>query len=121
MYVLAYTIKMSRYEIEVYLTESGEAPFQEWLDAVQSPEVKTQVLARIRRASLGNFGDWKPLNGAPGIFEMRIHAGAGFRVFYSLVGNTVVLLLAGATKKDQRRTLDRAKSYLDDYRRRMPS
>ncbi len=52
---------------------------------------------------------------------MRIHAGAGFRLFYSLLGNTVVLLLAGATKKDQRRTLERAKAYLDDYRKRMKS
>ena len=57
--------------------------------------------------------------GAHGIFEMRIHAGAGYRVFYTVVGNTVVLLLAGATKKDQRRTLERAKVYLEDYRKRM--
>ncbi|EKF58225.1 addiction module killer protein [Agrobacterium albertimagni AOL15] len=52
---------MTRFEIEVYLTEDGEAPFQAWLDAIASSEIRTQILARIRRASLGNFGDWKPL------------------------------------------------------------
>ncbi|ODS56777.1 MAG: hypothetical protein ABS40_08245 [Agrobacterium sp. SCN 61-19] len=108
---------MTRFEIEVYLTEDGEAPFQAWLDAIASSEIRTQILARIRRASLGNFGDWKPLAGAHGIFG--IHAGAGYRVFYTVLGNTVVLLLAGATKKDQRRTLERAKVCLEDYRKRM--
>ncbi|MGE8103325.1 type II toxin-antitoxin system RelE/ParE family toxin [Allorhizobium sp. NPDC080224] len=83
------------------------------------PKSEPKFLARIRRASLGNFGDWKPLAGAHGIFEMRIHAGAGYRVVYTVLGNTVVLLLAGATKKDQRRTLERAKVYLEDYRKRM--
>lgn len=116
---LTYTADMTRFEIEVYLTEDGEAPFQAWLDAIASSEIRTQIFARIRRASLGNFGDWKPLAGAPGIFEMRIHAGSGYRVFYTVVGNTVVLLLAGATKKDQRRALEKAKVYLDDYRKRM--
>lgn len=119
MYAVAHTGVMLRCAIEVYLTEDGDAPFQDWLDALASPKIKTQVLARVRRASLGNFGDWKPLTDAAGISEMLIHAGSGYRVFYTVVGNTVVLLLAGATKKDQRRTLEKAKVYLDDYRKRM--
>uniref|UniRef100_UPI00310138D8 type II toxin-antitoxin system RelE/ParE family toxin n=1 Tax=Neorhizobium sp. EC2-8 TaxID=3129230 RepID=UPI00310138D8 len=110
---------MKRYEIEVYETEDGNAPFNEWLDDIKSAEAKTQVVARIRRASLGNFGDWKSLTGAAGICEMRIHHGQGFRVFYTVVGQTIVLLLAGSTKKEQDKTIAKAKTYLEDYNRRV--
>ena len=78
-------------------------------------------MARIRRASLGNFGDFKKLTDAKGICEMRVHAGQGFRIFYAVIGQTVVLLLAGSTKKDQARTLAKAKVYLEDYRKRVKS
>lgn len=121
VYALAYIAGMIRYTIEVYQTEDGDAPFQDWLDAIEGPEIRTQLLARIRRASLGNFGDWKSLTGAKGICEMRIHAGQGFRVFYVVNGQTIVLLLAGSTKKEQTRTLAKAKAYLEDYRRRVRS
>jgi putative addiction module killer protein len=110
---------MTRYEVEVYETDAGEAPFQDWLDGIKSPESKTQIVARIRRAALGNFGDWKALAGATGIHEMRIHSGPGFRIFYSVVGQTIILLLAGSTKKDQNRTITKARSYLEDYKRRV--
>jgi putative addiction module killer protein len=112
---------MTRYDIEVYETENGDAPFQDWLDGLKNAEVKTQVVARIRRASLGNFGDWKSLKGGGGIHEMRVHAEQGFRVFYAIVGQTVILLLVGSSKKDQDRTIARAKSYFEDYKRRMRS
>lgn len=110
---------MKRYDVEVYETEAGDAPFQNWLDGIKSTEAKTQVVARIRRAASGNFGDWKALAGAPGLHEMRIHSGQGFRIFYAIVGQTVILLLAGATKKDQDRTITKARSYFEDYKRRV--
>ncbi|MDX3929427.1 MAG: type II toxin-antitoxin system RelE/ParE family toxin [Shinella sp.] len=110
---------MKRYEIEVYETEDGKVPFQDWLDGIKNQEVKTQVVARIRRASLGNFGDWKALTGAAGICEMRIHSGQGFRIFYIVVGQIIILLLAGSTKKEQDKTIAKAKNYLEDYNRRV--
>lgn len=52
---------------------------------------------------------------------MRLHSGPGFRIFYAIVGQTIILLLAGSTKKDQDRTIAKAKSYFEDYARRMKS
>ncbi len=63
----------------------------------------------------GNFGDWKDIKGAKGVFEMREHYGPGYRIFYAVVGKKVVLLLAGSTKKDQKKTIAKAKEYLTDY------
>jgi putative addiction module killer protein len=110
---------MQRYEIETYETEAGEIPFEVWLDGIKNKDVQTQVVARLQRARFGNFGDWKAIAGAAGICEMRIHSGQGFRIFYSVVGRTVILLLAGSTKKEQDRTIAKAKAYLEDYNRRV--
>ena len=90
---------MKYYEVEVYVTEDGKAPFADWLAHLKDTTGQSQVLARIRRASLGNFGDYKPIKGAKRLYEMRDHYGPGYRIFYTIVGQKVVLLLAGARKK----------------------
>ena len=64
---------------------------------------QAKLLARIRRASFGNFGDWKEIKGAKGLYEMREHYGPGYRIFYTLVGKKLILLLAGSSKKDQKK------------------
>lgn len=109
---------MSRREIEAYTTEAGKVPFETWLASLKDAKARLAIFARIERAAAGDFGDWKPLAGAKGIFEMRIHYGPGFRVFYAVVGQTVIVLLAGSSKRDQDRTIARAKSYLEDYNKR---
>ncbi|MDR4503732.1 MAG: type II toxin-antitoxin system RelE/ParE family toxin [Candidatus Scalindua sp.] len=64
---------------------------------------QAKILARIRRASFGNFGDWKKIKGTKGIFEMREHYRQGYRILYTVVKKKLVLLLAGSTKKDQKK------------------
>jgi putative addiction module killer protein len=110
---------MERYDVEVYETGAGVAPFQDWLDRIKNEQAKTQIVARVRRAALGNFGDWKRLAGSSGVHEMRIHSGPGLRIFYAIVGRTIILLLAGSTKSEQDRTIEKAKSYLEDYKTRV--
>lgn len=79
------------------------------------------IAASIKRAAIGDFGDWKSLSGAKGIFEMRIHYAQGYRVFYTIVGQKVVLLLAGSIKQEQDRTVAKAKEYLADYKEAVKS
>jgi putative addiction module killer protein len=110
-----YTSYMKRYEIEAYVAEKGEAPFETWVRSLRDGKAQLAIAARIERASIGDFGDWKSIKGAKGIFEMRIHYAQGFRVFYTIVGQKVVLLLAGSTKQDQDRTIAKAKEYLSEY------
>ena len=105
------------YDIEVYEDAKGKAPFEDWLLKLKDKIAKVKIHARIDRASLGNFGDWKEIKGAKGIFEMREHYGQGYRLFYTIRGKKIVLLLAGSTKKDQNRTIAKAKEYLAEYER----
>lgn len=106
------------FEISEYITKDGEKPFSIWLLGLKDKKVQAKIRARIARASLGNFGDSKRLENANGIYEMREHYGAGFRIFYKLVGNKIILLLAGSTKSDQGKAIAKAKDYLTDFENR---
>jgi putative addiction module killer protein len=107
------------YEIEEYVAASGKKPFADWLLDLWDARAQARIRARLRRAAFGNFGDWKYLSGIKGVFEMRENYGPGYRIYYSIVGRKIILLLAGSTKKDQNRAIAKAVDYLIDYERRM--
>lgn len=109
---------MAVYEVETYITDAGKAPFETWLRSLKDPKARLSVFARIDRAAAGDFGDWKAISGARGVFEMRIHYAQGYRLFYAVIGQKVVLLLAGSTKQDQDRAIEKARGYLADYQER---
>ncbi|MYF56288.1 type II toxin-antitoxin system RelE/ParE family toxin, partial [Candidatus Poribacteria bacterium] len=51
-----------------------------------------------------------------GLFELRIHFGPGYRVYFSEVRDTLILLLCGGDKSSQQRDIERAKTYWQDYK-----
>lgn len=84
--------------------------FDGWLRALRDPIAKARIVARIRSASFGNFGDCEPVG--DGISEMRIHVGAGYRAYYCRRGDVTYLLLCGGDKASQSRDIRRAKALL---------
>lgn len=79
----------------IYTTESFDA----WFASLRDRQAARRIQARIDRAEDGNFGDHKPVG--EGVSEMRIHYGPGFRVYFTLRGVEVVILLAGGDKSSQ--------------------
>ena len=106
------------YEIEEYTTEDEWSPFADWLKGLKDQRAQARILARLDRVQLGNLGDWKALRGANGVAELRDPYGPGYRVYFALIDQRVVLLLAGSTKQDQRKAIRQAEGYLEDYHRR---
>lgn len=117
--LVSYTIRMKQYEIEVYFSEDGKEPFTKWLSSIKDEKAKTLIIARVSRASLGNFGDWKAIQGTKNLYEMRIHYGQGLRIYYTTIEQKIVLLLAGSTKRTQDKAIVKAQEYLVDYNERI--
>ncbi len=78
-----------------------------WFARLRDREARSRVLVRIRRVSLGNLGDVKPVG--EGVSELRVDYGPGYRIYLTRHGETVVILLAGGVKSSQQRDIERAK------------
>ncbi|HEY3777549.1 MAG TPA: type II toxin-antitoxin system RelE/ParE family toxin [Rhizomicrobium sp.] len=88
--------------IEVRQTEV----FTDWFAGLRDRRARARITARIRRLSLGNPGDAKPVGG--GVSEMRIDYGPGYRVYFVRRGEVLFLLLCGGDKQTQGRDITRA-------------
>ncbi len=73
--------------------------FARWLAGLRDPGARTRINVRIRRLSVGNPGDVKPVGG--GVSEMRIDYGPGYRVYFVRRGEALVILVAGGDKRTQ--------------------
>jgi putative addiction module killer protein len=93
---------MERAMIEVRQTDV----FAEWFEELRDREARARITARIRRLSLGNPGDVKPVGA--GVSEMRIDYGPGYRVYFVGRGETLIILLCGGDKRRQDRDIARA-------------
>jgi len=98
--------------ILIYEKGSGARPFVDWLDSLLGQTIHGIVLTRLDRVEKGNFGDCHSLGG--GISELRIDVGPGYRVYFGLDGE-LVILLGGGIKRTQKRDIARAKECWRDY------
>lgn len=85
--------------IEIRQTER----FARWFAGLSDSQARMRIQARIRRLSVGNFGDVKSVG--LGISEMRIDYGPGYRLYFTRRGEGLVLLLAGGDKRTQDRDI----------------
>lgn len=92
--------------------------FDEWLAHLKDKIGKARIIQRLDAAVAGNFGDCEPVG--EGVSEMRIHAGPGYRVYYTRRGEVVYILLAGGTKSTQKRDIKRAIAMARELKKEMP-
>ena len=101
-------------KLQYYRTPTGRAPFNEWLKGIRDRTTRNRIEARLDYLKAGNFGDCQSLG--DGVFELRLHFGSGYRIYFGEVGDTVVLLLCGGGKSRQERDIRRAKTYWQKYK-----
>jgi putative addiction module killer protein len=89
--------------------------FDSWLSGLADQKAKARVLTRLTSARFGNFGDCEPVG--EGVSEMRIHVGAGYRVYYTRTGSTIYVLLAGGTKASQVKDIAKAKRMAGEFKK----
>lgn len=102
------------YELSIYKPHDSKAPFEKWFSSLKDKKTKQIIQARIDRAALGNLGNIKALG--EDVFEFRIDFGPGFRIYFSIQGQKILLLLVGGDKRTQSKDIEKAKMYLKDWK-----
>lgn len=80
--------------------------YRDWIDGLRDSTVRARILVRVERLVGGNPGSHRSLAG--GISELKVDLGPGYRVYYSVRGDTLLLLLAGGDKSTQQADIARA-------------
>ena len=88
--------------------------FRRWVRSLRDRRAVARINARMRNASLGNLGDIRSVG--HGLFEMRIHYGPGYRLYFIRDGQTVIVLLCGGDKDSQPRDVERAGQLAREWR-----
>ena len=94
--------------IEIRETET----FSSWLRDLRDDRARAKIAARVRRLAFGNPGDLKPVG--EGISELRIHHGAGYRVYFVQRGTLLIMLLCGGDKATQDKDIATAKKLVKE-------
>ena len=103
-------------ELLRYRRVDGKEPFTEWLDGLRDKAASARIRIRLRRIEAGNFGDCEPVG--EGVSELRIHVGAGYRVYFGRYGQKVILLLCGGDKSSQVSDIRTAKALWAEWKQR---
>lgn len=103
------------YSIRKYECTDGRIPIDDWIRDIKSPVYKARLLKRLNKVQLGNLGDWA--NVGDGVFELREHFGKGYRIYYGIEKQTVILLLCAGDKFSQTKDIKLAKQYWQDFKK----
>ncbi len=88
--------------VEVRQTES----YKKWFKGLKDRKARARIDIRIKRISLGNLGDVKPVG--KGVYELRIDYGPGYRIYFVERSGVKIILLAGGKKSTQTRDIKKA-------------
>lgn len=100
-------------QVKFYELENGKEPVKEWLLKLDS-STRVKIIKRLERIYDDNFGDYKQI--APNLYELRFFFGKGYRIYYTIKNDIVVILLQAGDKSDQQKDISIAKSYLNNIK-----
>lgn len=80
-------------ELVLYEQDDGRCPFNDWFSGLRDKRAQARILARLRQVEAGNLGDCASVG--EGVLELRVHVGAGYRVYCGRSGTRWVILLCG--------------------------
>lgn len=101
-------------QIKLLETDEGKVPFEEWYDSLKDKVTRVRIRRSLDRIQLGNLGDTESVG--EGVYELRLHFGAGYRVYFASVGNSIIVLLVGGDKSTQKNDITKAKEIWRRYK-----
>jgi putative addiction module killer protein len=106
---------MNELEIRSFVDLSGRVPFQTWVAALDV-QAQAKITIALSRLARGNRSQVKGLGG--GVAELKLDWGPGYRIYFGQDGQTLVILLAGGTKRRQNADIATAKARWAEYNER---
>ncbi len=106
---------MSEIRILEYLDLKSRSPCAAWFEG-HSAVASAKVAAALYQLAAGNWSNVKGVG--TGVFERKINAGPGYRIYFGKDGDRLVILLGGSTKQRQQQAIETAREHWADYRRR---
>jgi putative addiction module killer protein len=103
-------------ELLRYQRDDEREPFTEWLNTLRDKVAQARIRIRLLQIQAGNFGDCESIG--EGVTELRVHVGAGYRVYFGRHGKSVVILLCGGDKRSQAADIKQAKALWMEWKRR---
>jgi putative addiction module killer protein len=97
--------------IEAYINKQEENLFYNWLSQREKKD-QLRILKRIEKIQEGHLGDFKNLK--QNLYELRFHFNSGFRVYFTMKNNKIVILLCAGNKKTQSKNIQQAREYIKD-------
>ena len=104
------------FHIKHYVDSDGADPYQEWFESLRDISAQARISARVLRLQLGLFGDCRFVG--EGVWELKINCGPGYRVYYAIAGQDVILLCEGGDKRTQQPDIKRAIRRWQDWQTR---
>ncbi|MCY4047499.1 MAG: type II toxin-antitoxin system RelE/ParE family toxin [Candidatus Dadabacteria bacterium] len=98
-----------------YKKKDGKSPFSDWLSKIDDNAAR-KVQRGISNMRQGNFSNAESVG--QGVSEYKIHFGPGYRIYFGMDGENLVILLGGGTKKRQGRDIEMAKGLWREYKSR---
>lgn len=102
-------------DILYYTTTSGKQPVRKWLENIKDSMTQAILYKRIRQAGMGNFGNTRSVGG--GVNEFKIDFGQGYRIYFGLHKDKMIVLLVGGTKRTQQADVETAKDYWNHWKK----
>lgn len=100
-------------QVKFYKLKNGKEPVKEWLLSLDLT-MRVKVVKRLERIYDDNFGDYKQI--APNLYELRFFFGKGYRIYYTIKNDVIVILLYAGDKSNQQKDIKIAKDYLQDIK-----
>ena len=103
-------------DVQYYETPTGKLPAKDWLESVKDSLTQAILYKRIRQAGLGQFG--KTRNVGEGVSELKVDYGPGFRVYYGIHEDKLILILLAGSKRSQESDIKKSKAYWAEWKGR---
>ena len=99
-------------EIRFYKTGDNKIPFKNWYSDLDN-SMRIIVDKRLNKLSRGLYGEFKQISSE--LYELKFHN--GLRIYYTETDKYIVILFNGGNKQKQSNDIEKAKEYLNEYKK----